>query len=447
MATFRYKAVTSQGDVVENKAEALSRFELIQKIKENNLSPISVVELSSKLDNGQNKQKRNIETSNSVLKQARANQIEKSLNKPNWINKLDQNLRNTQKVKYRDIVVFTQNLFLLKRADFNNIHALATVIQTIDNFKLKKIVEDILLGVEAGDNMYVTMEYYSSVFPPIYINIIKVGELSGSLTDALERAVDYLEKTESLNKKIKGVLIPNLLQFIALMALAIVGTLITVPMIQNVLDAFGSNAQLPAATMAFSNFIRWFGTIWYIPVVIIAALVGAAVMYINTPKGRYNFHLFKYKMPIFGSLIYAIDFSRLIQSISLNLRNGQRVQDALETSKNISNNLVMSSLIESAINNLLLGQSWIQPFKDSGLSTPMITEMLEIGMQTDLAEMMEKLDYYMQIDIDNILERVIKILPQIVAVFIGLVLIFVVVVVLAPLIEIYMGGFLLDLAE
>ena len=104
----------------------------------------------------------------------------------------------------------------------------------------------------------------------------------------------------------------------------------------------------------------------------------------------------------------------------------------------------MLSLIESAINNILIGQSWIEPFEQSGLSTPMITEMLKIGMQTDLAEMMEKLNDYMQIDIDNIIKKIIKVLPQIVTIFIGAVLIFVVLVVLVPLIQVYMGGWMLE---
>ena len=215
-------------------------------------------------------------------------------------------------------------------------------------------------------------------------------------------------------------------------------------MIQGVFDGFGSDAELPAITLAFSNFLDLMTEIWYIPVGIIIAVTAAVIMYVNTPKGRYNYHYFKYKMPIFGKLIYAIEFSRLIQSLTLNLKNGQRIQDALETSKNISNNLVMLSLIESAINNILVGQSWIEPFEQAGLSSPMITEMLRIGMQTDLTEMMEKLNEYMQIDIDNIIQRVIKVLPQVVTIFVGIVLIFVVVVVLVPLITVYMGGWMLE---
>lgn len=445
MPVYKYRAATKNGDVVEYKTDAANKFMLLNKLKKNGLYPISVVSINIRNDKKVKKQKRNIETSNSVLKQVRAEQIKKSIDtKESWYKRADKYLQRNKAIKKRDVVVFTQNLYLLKKANFNNIHALSTVIETIENQTLRAIVEDILLGVEAGENMYTTMEYYSSVFPPIYINMIKVGELSGSLTNALEQAVTYLEETQALNKKIKGILVPNLVQFILLMLLAIVGTVISVPMIQGVFDSFGSTAQLPKMTVWFSNFLDKVTEIWYIPVGIIAVVVLAVLLYIRTPKGKYKFHYFKYKMPIFGKLIYAIDFSRLVQSVLLNLRNGQRIQEALETSKNISNNLVMLSLIETAINNIMIGQSWIEPFEQSGLSTPMITEMLKIGMQTDLVEMMEKLNDYMQIDIDNIIQKVMKVLPQVVQIFVGAVLIFVVVVVLVPMIQVYMGGWMLE---
>ena len=91
----------------------------------------------------------------------------------------------------------------MKKANFNNIHALRTIIESTENVTFKGILEDILAGVEAGENMYTTMEYYSDVFPYIYINMIKVGELSGSLENSLEQAVKYLDSTAKFNKKIK----------------------------------------------------------------------------------------------------------------------------------------------------------------------------------------------------------------------------------------------------
>jgi len=230
--------------------------------------------------------------------------------------------------------------------------------------------------------------------------------------------------------------------FGGLLLLLVVGSLVAIPGIQDILDQVGSSDQLPAITLWFKGVLDKIVKFWYIPTGIILSIIVGIYLYIRTPQGRYRFHYFKYKMPIFGPLIYAIDFSRLIKAILLNIRNGMRVQDALETSKNIATNLVMLSLIESALNNILIGQSWIEPFEKSGLSSPMITEMLKIGMQTDLAEMMEKLLEYMEIDIDNIMQKIMKALPQIVYLIVGILLIFVTLVVLVPMIQIYMGTWL-----
>ena len=189
---------------------------------------------------------------------------------------------------------------------------------------------------------------------------------------------------------------------------------------------------------AVDNLIKY----WYIPTFIVLAIIGGVLFYINTPKGKYNFHYFKYKAPIFGQLIFALDFSRFLRAMLLNLKNGMRIQDSIEVSKNVINNYVMRSMIETSINNILTGTSWIEPFEKSGLAKPMITEMLKIGMQTDLTEMMEKLVEYMQIDIDNIMNKIMKTLPQVVYAIVGVVLIFFVIVVLVPCIQVYMGNFL-----
>ena len=245
-----------------------------------------------------------------------------------------------------------------------------------------------------------------------------------------------------MTRKLKSILVPNIIQFVALLALLVIGTLVAIPAIENVFEQVGSEDQLPATTLWFKGVLQKLIEFWYIPVFIIIAAIVGIYIYIKTPHGKYNYHYFKYKMPVFGQLIYAIDFSRLIKAILLNLRNGMRIQEALETSKSVAHNLVMLSLIESSINNILIGQSWIEPFEQSGLSSPMITEMLKIGMQTDLAEMMEKLLEYMEIDIDNIMQRIMKVLPQIVYITVGVLLIFVTIVVLVPLIHVYMGTWL-----
>ena len=442
MPTYVYKAVTRQGVIVRNKVEVASRQYLIKTLKNNNLLPISIEQMAYHSKNAPKKQKKNVTNIQEIMKNVNTTQIAGDRKKLTTKEKINLYFAKTEKITQRDIVVFTQNFYLLKKANFNNIHALNTIIESTENVSFRGILEDILAGVEAGENMYTTMEYYSNVFPYIYINMIKVGELSGSLTNSLEQAVKYLDDTESLNRKLKSILIPNIIQFVLLIVMLLVGTLFAIPAIQGVFDEVGTEEELPGITLWFADFVDKAVQYWYIPVLILIAIVGIIVFYVNTPKGKYNYHYFKYRMPIFGELIFALDFNRLMKAMLLNLRNGMRIQESIEVSKNVVKNYVMLSIIETSINNILIGQSWIEPFEKSGLAKPMITEMLKIGMQTDLPEMMEKLVEYMQIDIDNIMNKIMKALPQVVYAIVGVVLIFFVLVVLVPCVQVYMGNFL-----
>ena len=447
MPEYVYRAVTDKGLIVRNRVEDSSKQSLIRRLKHNGLMPIQVVQVG--YNSKKNKRtKRNINNMEDIMKTANTTNILNNSNRKNLsvIEKINLKLAATEKITNRDLVIFTQNFYLLKKANFNNIHALNTIIESTENLSLRGIIEDILAGVEGGDYMYTTMEYYSNIFPEIYINMIKVGELSGSLTNSLKQAVRYLDDSADISKKVKKIVIPNVLQLIGLIIMLVVGTLVAVPAIQGVYDQVGSKDQINPITLWFSDFIRGVIANWYIPVGIIAVITIGIIFYINTPRGKYNFHYFKYTMPIFGKLIYSLDFSRFIKAMMLNLDNGMRIQDALEVSKNVVSNYVFLSMVETAINNILIGQSWIDPFEKSGLSSSMITEMLKIGMQTDLSEMMQKLVEYMEIDINNTLDKIMKVMPQVMYSIVGVALIFFVLVVLVPLLEVYMGTFLLSAA-
>lgn len=445
MPVYVYRAVTKQGQIVKNKVEEASKNTLVKRLKNNDLLPIDVIQVGYR-SKKQRVNKRNVIDIDDVMKTANsANVLQgRTAAKFSARERISLALSAGQRITIRDVIVFTQNFYLLKKANFNNIHALSTIINSTENLSFRGVLEDILAGVEAGEYMYSTMEYYSNIFPYIYINMIKVGELSGSLTTSLSQAVKYLDDTTTRNKKIRNILVPNIVQFFAILILLIVGTIFVLPAIEDVFAQMGSSVELPEITQGFMNFIDWLGQYWYVPVGLIAIVVISIVGYINTPKGKYNWHYFKYKAPIFGRLIFGIDFSRLMRAMLLNLQNGMRIQDSLEVSKSVVKNYVLLSIVETSINNILMGASWIEPFEKSGLCKSMEIEMLKIGMQTDLSEMMEKLLDYMDQDINESLNKIMKVLPEISYTLVGILLIFLVVVVLVPCIQLYMGNWLID---
>ena len=445
MPVYSYKAVDSNGLIVKSRVQEKSKQGLIKRLKAGGLTPIEVTQTSLGKYTKERKQENNIDELMNIASEIQ-NNAQNKRRKFTLKERINIAANQQQRVTTRDIVIFTENFYLLKKAGFNNVHALSTLVGSTENASLKGILEDVLAGVEGGDYMYTTLEYYSDIFPYIYINLIKVGELSGSLDESLKEAVNYMETSTALSKKIKSILIPNIVQFVVLLVILFAGSIYLVPIIQNVFKSVGSTEQLPKITIWFSNFLMQVQHVWYVPVIIIAAIAGYIIMKIQTPRGRYKFDYFKYTMPLFGKLIFAVDFSRLSNAMLLNLKNGMRIQEALEVSKNVVNNLVMRSIVETSINNIIIGESWVKPFEDSGLASAMITEMLKIGMQTDLPQMMEKLVEYMDMDINNLIQKIIKVLPEVLYLIVGVLIIFIAVVVLVPCIQIYMGSFLFSAA-
>lgn len=162
MPEYVYKAVTKQGQIVKNKVEESSKNNLVKKLKHNDLLPIEVVQVSYRSKNGR-ANKRNVIDIDDIMKTANSANIlqGKDTSKPTVREKINLALSAGQKITVRDVIIFTQNFYLLKKANFNNIHALSTIINSTENLSFRGILEDILAGVEAR-RIYVY--YYGILF-------------------------------------------------------------------------------------------------------------------------------------------------------------------------------------------------------------------------------------------------------------------------------------------
>ena len=155
MPTFVYKAMTANGQIVKNRIEDSSKVSCIKKLKRNGLIPISVtqtikLEREVKRKNigqkNQNRQQSQLE----IYTQARdSNLLDTKKSDNQKINTVNSVIMYTQRITIKDVKIFTQNFYLLKKANFNNVHALSTVIESTENPKFRLVLEDILLGVEA----------------------------------------------------------------------------------------------------------------------------------------------------------------------------------------------------------------------------------------------------------------------------------------------------------
>ena len=430
MPSFKYKAIDRNGNVYRSSIQGKTKMECIEILKRNKLTPINLKE-----------EKVNKKYITDIQKQV---DLKRTVNTMNYKRKQDfKEVANIEiellrkKPTKRDVIVFLQNLLLLKEAKYNNINALKTIIRSTENTELRLIINDILESIQQGQYMYQPMEKYPKIFTSLVINLIKVGELSGSLTESIKQAIVYIEDEEKIKKKVRKIVVPNVAMFVIVNIM-----LIAIPKIQGVFAQVGTKQSLPAATLMFQAILTGLIHYWYIPTIVIVTSITAFIFYYNTPKGRFNVDRLKYELPIFGSLIYGLDFTKLMRSILLNLKSGLRIQEALEVSRNVSNNLIMISLIDQGINQIYKGESWIEPFKEAKLGSRMSTDMLEVGMETNLQDTIEKILQFLEMDIEEKLSKIMKVLPELTYGLVGAVILVFVLVVLVPLIQVYMGTFL-----
>ena len=448
MPEYKYRGMLRNGKILRGIMTARNRHDVIVKLKQSRVQPIKVKSLKKQLVSESKKkidQKKLAKIQQDVEKQKNSSRqrLQRNNNSSGLIGILTSDI-SFGGIKEKDVLTFTNSLYVLKKAKFNNVAAFESLFNSTENTKLQDIVEDILIGVEAGSTIHEMMAGYPKVFPPLYVNFVKVGEESGSLDTALLHARDYMESSMKLRKQIKGILIPKVLMFFGILAAMMVALLFGAPIIQNVYDMFGVDKQLPAATQWAIKFSEAIIEYWYIVLAAAAGIFALFKVYLASSIGRYQWDKFKIKVPIIGTLNLNIITNKFFQAMLLNLRNGMRIQESLETSKSVTNNYYFLSLIETAKNNLQAGGSWIEPFEADKALPPMATEMLKIGMESDLVEMMDKVSEYIEQEIAEAIQRTVKFLPEVTYVFVGIVLVFFVITVMVPLIDVYMGGFLLE---
>lgn len=448
MPEYKYRGMLRNGKILRGIMTARNKHDVIVKLKKTRVQPIVVKASKNQL----------VSESKKKIDQKKLAQIQQDVEKQKSYGKMRRPRPNEKKgvlafltsdisvggVKPKDVLTFTNSLYVLKKAKFNNVAAFESLFNSTENKRLQDIVEDILIGVESGATINEMMARYPKVFPPLYVNFVRVGEESGSLDAALLHARDYMESSMKLRKQIRGILLPKILMFAFILVAMVVALLFGAPLIENVYDMFGVDKELPVATQIAIKFSQGLVDYWYITLSVIAGIFIAFKAYVSSSIGRYQWDKFKIKAPVFGTLMLNIITNKFFQAMLLNLKNGMRIQESLETAKSVTDNYYFLSLIETGKNNLQAGGSWIEPFEADKAFPPMAIEMLKIGMESDLVEMMDKVSEYIEQEINESIQKTIKVLPEITYVFIGIVLVFFVITVMVPLLDVYMGGFLFE---
>ena len=355
MAVFNYKVVDRDGKNKKGTIEAPNRDGAEKKLKSEGYSIMSLTEQSSPLGDI------------SLFK---------------------------KKVKSRDLGVFCKQFSAVIKAGVTIISALELMGDQIENKTLKKAIMDARTYVEKGGTLADAFRVNPDVFPPIMINMVAAGEMSGNLEICLDRLVEHFEKDNALSSKIKGAMTYPIVVLIVMVIVVIVVLVAVIPNFASMFEDMGT--QLPLATramMAAADFVKYK---WWLLIIIIAAIVFGVKFFKKTPFGEQLFANIGLKAPIFGNLNVKTACSRFARTMSTLTASGISMIDAVEqVAKMMDNKIIRDGLLDAKV-QVSKGVPLSKPLKDMEMLPPMLSAMTKIGEETgDIEEMLSKVaDYY-----------------------------------------------------
>jgi len=290
------------------------------------------------------------------------------------------NISFLNRLKARDIVIFSRQFSVLISANVAMVQALKILVEQTSNITLKMIVSEIADEVDAGSPLSEALSKRPKAFSNFYISVVKSGETSGKLDEVLNYLADEMEKDYDMMSKIKGAMIYPAFVFSALIAVGVVMMIFVVPKLTAILTESG--AALPLTTRILIGTSGFMEKYWWLLLVIIVGSFFAVKFYIGRPLGRRQLDLIKLKLPIFGHLFQLIYLVRFTRSMNTLIVGGVTISNSLKVAAEVVDNKIYQELIEKTIKEVEDGNSISSVFMDSKTIPKMVSQMLSIGEKT-----------------------------------------------------------------
>ena len=264
-------------------------------------------------------------------------------------------------VRSKDLTLFTRQLSILQDAGLPILRSLKVLAEMQKPGRLRNSLLDVCDEIEGGSTLSEAMSKSPKAFDRLYCNMIRAGEAGGALEVILRRLAEFMERSESLRRKVKGALVyPVVVVCVAVGILTFI-MLKIVPQFKKIFDDFGST--LPDMTQVLINISTWVANYWYlIPAIPFGInLIIKAIKLI--PYGRFGWDLFMLKMPVFGQLVEKNILSRSARTLGTLLASGVPILEALNITKETSGNMMFERLFGKVSDSIRDGEAIAKPLK------------------------------------------------------------------------------------
>ncbi|MCI0529940.1 MAG: type II secretion system inner membrane protein GspF [Nitrospira sp.] len=342
--------------------------------------------------------------------------------------------RLAERVTIQELAVVTRQMATLLGAGLPLLEVLSALGDQVEKRLLKWTIAQVREQVKEGRSFADALAMHPRIFSPVYIQMIRVGEVSGTLDQILLYLAQFLERQGQLRSRVLSSMAYPIFM-LAVSALVLVFLLNFV--VPRVLSVFSDVHQvLPLPTRILINITWLLQGYWWLFLVLM--FVGGLVItrYLATPVGREKYDGWKLKAPLVGKLVKLIALSRFADTLSILLRGGVPLLQAFDIVKKVVNNRILENALEAARENIREGESIAEPLRRSGVFPPLVTRMIAVGeASAELERMLQKVAEAYQNEVDITLGTLMSLLAPLMILVMGLVVLFIVMAILLPILE------------
>jgi type IV pilus assembly protein PilC len=333
-------------------------------------------------------------------------------------NTIDQFLKSLTKVSVDDMVMFNIQLANMISAGIALPTALMTLSEQIENPNLRSAVTQVYNDIKEGLTFSEALKKHPKIFPSLFVNMIKAGEVSGNLDEILNRLTKFFEKESELKAKISAAMFYP-------MILAVVGIVVIIGIITSILPSFAkifidSNVPLPLPTLILYNINLFVRAYWRHMAVGMGGLYFLLRWYKATPNGRYNIDKLQLKIPVWGTLTRHSIIARLTRTLASLLSSGVPMLQALEVTEQTVDNSIISNVLKKVYASVSKGETISAPLKESGEFPLMPIHMIAVGEETGaLDTMLNKVADFYDLSTDYSVKKLTALIEPIFLVVLG----------------------------
>jgi len=333
----------------------------------------------------------------------------------------ERNIAFFDRVSLRDIMMFSRQLSVMFVSRVPLVESLQTLAaQTKSKFFKEKIFR-LSEEVEGGTPFSQALAKYPDVFSPFYINMVKSGEASGTLSSVLEYLADHMEREYHLVSKIRSALVYP--AFIVVLAFTVLSLLMffVIPNLSKVLEQTGQ--ELPGVTQFVLGLASLFRGFWWVFVLLGGGAVFFFLRWRKTPEGTRLLSHFYLRVPLLNSFLRMIYLSRFAENLSTLIAGGLPIVQALDITSRIVGNSLYTEIIEEAKNEVQQGNqisTVLQKYPSE--FPPVFTQMVFVGEKSGtLDKTLSNIVSFYQKEVDRTVEVFLSIVEPALIVFLGLI--------------------------